>query len=113
MARPLTDERFRLRRSLHVVGLGLGVAAAYYAGAALGLALKLPDATPSVLWPPNAILTAALLLTPRGLWPVVLLSALPPHVALESGEGWPLPLVLALFATNCSEALLAAGDCGG
>jgi signal transduction histidine kinase len=91
-----------------VAALALGVSLAYYGGAALGLALKLPDATPSVMWPPNAILTSFLLLTRPRLWPVVLLAALPPHVALESGAGWPQALVLALYATNCSEALIAA-----
>ncbi|HET9265887.1 MAG TPA: MASE1 domain-containing protein [Vicinamibacterales bacterium] len=85
------------------------VAAAYYAGAVVGLMLKLPEATPSVMWPPNSILTSVLLLTRPAWWPIVLLSALPPHVALESGAGWPTALVLALFATNCGEALMAAG----
>jgi signal transduction histidine kinase/integral membrane sensor domain MASE1 len=94
---------------LKAVSLGLFVAAAYYAGTLVGLALKLPEATPSVMWPPNAILTSVLLLTRQAWWPIVLLSALPPHVALESGAGWPLALVLTLFATNCSEALIAAG----
>ena len=92
-----------------LVGLGVTVCAAYYAGAAVGFALKLPNATPSVMWPPNAILTCALLLTHPRLWPFVLASALPAHIALEAGAGWPMALVLALFATNCIEALLAAG----
>jgi signal transduction histidine kinase/integral membrane sensor domain MASE1 len=97
------------RTPLRLVGLGMFVAAAYYAGAVVGLMLKLPEATPSVMWPPNSILTSVLLLTRPAWWPIVLLSALPPHVALESGAGWPTTLVLALFATNCSEALMAAG----
>ena len=99
----------RARGVFRIVGLSAFVAAAYYAGAVVGLALKLPEATPSVMWPPNSILTSVLLLTRPAWWPVVLLSALPPHVALESGAGWSTALVLALFATNCSEALLAAG----
>ena len=33
------------------------VCGGYYAGTELGLLLRLPGATPSVLWPPNAILT--------------------------------------------------------
>jgi signal transduction histidine kinase/integral membrane sensor domain MASE1 len=94
---------------LKLVGLGLFASTAYYVGALVGLALKLPDATPSVMWPPNSILTSVLLLSRPAWWPIVLLSALPPHVALETGAGWPTPLVLSLFATNCSEALMAAG----
>jgi integral membrane sensor domain MASE1 len=37
------------------------VAAGYYVGVQIGLALTFPGVTTSVLWPPNAILTAALL----------------------------------------------------
>ncbi|HXE81203.1 MAG TPA: MASE1 domain-containing protein, partial [Vicinamibacterales bacterium] len=92
-----------------VLCVGVTSAALYYAGITIGLALKLPNATPSVLWPPNALLTAVLLLTSKRLWPVVLVSVLPVHVWLETAAGWPLGLVLTLWVTNCSEALLAAG----
>lgn len=98
-----------MARALRLVCLGVTVGTAYYAGSVLGLVLKLPDATPSVMWPPNAILTSVLLLTPARIWPVALLSALPAHVALQTAAGWPLGLVIALFGTNCSEALMAAG----
>ncbi|MGH9253781.1 MAG: MASE1 domain-containing protein [Vicinamibacterales bacterium] len=81
--------------------------AAYYLGAEIGLVLRLPPATPSVLWPANAILTALLLLTPPRRWWLVLLGALPAHFLVELGT-WPWTLVSALFVTNCSEALLAA-----
>src|SRR3989441_800075 len=85
------------------------VCAAYYVGANIGFILRFPSATPSVMWPPNAILTATLLLTPPRRWWVYLLAALPAHLVAEGlGAGWPAPLVLGLFATNCSEALVAA-----
>ena len=110
VVKSIAVEDVRSARSLlRLVTLGVFVGAAYYAGAVVGLALKLPDATPSVMWPPNSILTSVLLLTRPAWWPIVLLSALPSHVVLESGVGWPTSLVLALFATNCSEALIAAG----
>jgi PAS domain S-box-containing protein len=89
------------------LALPLLVCAAYFLAAVVGLSLRLPPSTPSVVWPPNAILATALLFAPVRLWWVVLLSALPAHVALESGA-FPLPLVFAFFVTNCSEALLAA-----
>jgi hypothetical protein len=41
------------------------VSVAYYLGAKLGFALTLRPQPVSVLWPPNSILLAALLLTPR------------------------------------------------
>src|SRR5439155_8105163 len=84
------------------------VAVGYYAGANLGFMLSLPAATPSVLWAPNTILTAALLLSPPRWWWLYLLAALPAHLAAQLGMAWPLPLVLALFVTNCSQALIAA-----
>ncbi len=84
------------------------VAAGYYLGAQIGLALTFPPATTSVLWPPNAILTAALLMVPPRMWWVCLAGALPVHILLEIDAGFSAPLVALLFVTNCSEALLAA-----
>jgi signal transduction histidine kinase/integral membrane sensor domain MASE1 len=89
--------------------LFLAVATAYYLGARVGFVLRFPPATTSVLWPPNAILTAALVLaTPRRFW-LVILAALPAHVLVEAQAGFPAPLIASLFATNCLEAVLAAG----
>jgi PAS domain S-box-containing protein len=61
------------------------------------------------LWPPNAILLAALLLTPTRIWPFVLLGALPAHLLVELASGIPLPMVLSWFVSNCSEAVIGAG----
>ena len=85
----------------------LAVAVAYYVGAQLGFILRFPPTTPSVLWPPNSILTATLLLTPVRRWWHYLLAALPAHLAAELPVLPPL-LVIGLFATNCVEALVAA-----
>jgi len=94
---------------LSTAGVLLASGAAYYLGSLLGLALRLTPAPPSILWPPNALLTAALLLTSPSRWPIVLLGALSAHVVAQLSAGRPLPLVLALFVTNCAEALIAAG----
>ena len=83
------------------------VCLAYYVGAHLGLILRFPPATPSVMWPPNAILTATLLLAAPRRWWIYLLAAFPAHLAAELGA-LPTSLVLGLFVTNCSEALIAA-----
>jgi len=91
----------------HPAATALLVGVAYYAGANLGLVLRLPPATPSVLWPPNTILTAALLMSPPRHWWRYLFAALPAHLLAEVGV-WPLTLVLAFFVTNCSQALIAA-----
>ena len=91
-----------------VAATAILVAVAYYVGAKAGLVLRLPPSTPSVIWPPNSILTATLLLTPPRRWWIYLLAALPAHLAAELPVAWPTPLVLGLFGTNCSEALIAA-----
>ncbi len=87
----------------------LVVAMAYYLGAKLGFALTLRPAPISTLWPPNSILLAGLLLTPTRWWWAVLLAALPAHLAIELQSGFPAPLVLGWFVSNCSEALIGAG----
>jgi signal transduction histidine kinase/integral membrane sensor domain MASE1 len=84
------------------------VAAFYYAGAQIGLALTFPPATTSVLWPPNAILTAALLMVRPRLWWLCLAAALPVHILLLIDAGFSARLLGLLFVTNCSEALIAA-----
>jgi len=66
-----------------VLRVMLIVAVAYYLGARLGLALTMHPQPVSTLWPPNAILLAALLLTPPRIWPFVLLGALPAHLFVE------------------------------
>ncbi|MFI5178057.1 MAG: ATP-binding protein [Vicinamibacterales bacterium] len=94
---------------LALVGIGLGLAVAYYLASQVGLRLRLPSVTPSVLWPPNAVLTSALLLSRPRRWPLLLLAVLPAHLVVQLPTGWPLPLILTLFVTNCLEAVLAAG----
>jgi two-component system sensor kinase FixL len=91
-----------------ILATALLVSVAYYLGANVGFILRFPPATPSVLWPPNSILTATLLLSSPRRWWIYLLAAFPAHLAAELGALWPVSLVLLLFATNCSEALLAA-----
>src|SRR5262245_6261362 len=91
-----------------IVATALLVSVAYYVGANVGFILRFPPATPSVLWPPNSILTATLLLSPPRRWWIYLLAAFPAHLAAELGTVSPVSLALLLFVTNCSEALVAA-----
>jgi signal transduction histidine kinase/integral membrane sensor domain MASE1 len=87
----------------------VAVAVAYYVGVQIGLALTFRPATTSVLWPPNSLLTAALLLVPVRHWWVCLGAALPVHFLVEIGAGMAPELVALLFLTNCVEAVIAAG----
>ncbi len=96
------------RVSGRLVAGALLVACAYAAGAWIGFALTFPPTTPSVLWPPNSILTVVFLVSPVARWWVYLLAVLPAHVLIEWTAGLPLALVGSLFVTNCSEAVMAA-----
>ena len=88
----------------------LAVAAAYYGGAKLGLALTFSPLPISVLWPPNSILLAALLIAPLRLWWLILAAAFPAHLLAELGGEVPAAMVLCWYASNVAEALI--GACG-
>ena len=89
--------------------IGLCVFAGYYLGAKIGFALTFGPYPVSVLWPPNSILVAALLLTPPRIWWFVLLAAFPAHCATQLQNHVPPLMILCWFISNCSEALVGAG----
>ena len=97
------------QRQITLPAVALATCGGYYLASLIGLALTMPPATTSMLWPPNAVLTAALLLTQPRRWAFVLLPVLPVHVVIQYGTGWPFSMILALFVTNCLEAMIAAG----
>jgi signal transduction histidine kinase/integral membrane sensor domain MASE1 len=70
--------------------------------------LKAPDSPIHVLWPPNAFLMAAFILSPRRRWPLYLAVLLPVHLAVQLGQGLPLAASLGWFVGNTGEALLGA-----
>jgi PAS domain S-box-containing protein len=86
----------------------LGLAIAYYAGARIGFLLTPREQPVSTLWPPNAIVLAALLLTPPRRWPVLIAAVFPAHLAIELRTGVPIPMVLCWFVSNATEALVGA-----
>lgn len=96
------------RRALQLILTGFLVAVAYYVGANVGFALTFDPHPVSVLWPPNALLLAALILTPARSWWVPILSAFPVHLLIELQSGIPLAMVLGWFVSNCTEALIGA-----
>jgi signal transduction histidine kinase len=98
-----------LRVEPGVLWSALAVAVGYYLAARLGFAFTLQPHPISTLWPPNALLMAALLLTPARSWWVLLAAALPAHLLAELQSGVPLAMVLGWYASNCSEALIGAG----
>ena len=92
-----------------VAGIALSVALAYYLGAKIGFALTFQPHPISVLWPPNSILLAALLLTPVRIWWVILLAAFPAHLAAQLQSNVPPTMILCWFISNSCEALIGAG----
>ncbi|MDB5772204.1 MAG: hypothetical protein JWM42_2578 [Burkholderia sp.] len=84
------------------------VAIGYYCGALIGFALTFEPLPVSVLWPPNSVLVAALLLAPPRQWWLILTFVFPAHLAAELQSGVPMAMLLAWFASNCSEALIGA-----
>src|SRR5437773_8083728 len=93
----------------HLLMTGLWVFAGYYLGCKIGFALTLKPHPISVLWPPNGILVAALLLTPPRSWWVVLLAAFPAHLAAQLQSHVPPLMILGWFVSNCCEAVIGAG----
>src|SRR6266850_2589351 len=71
---PETETQISRARAIgRVAASAVLVGVAYYVGAKVGLVLRLPPAMSSVVWPPNSILTATLLLSsPRRWWPYLL-----------------------------------------
>ena len=102
-SRPRNPSRARTAAVLIFVCVG------YYLGAQVGFALTLRPVPVSTLWPPNALLVAALLLLPTRSWWMVPLAALPAHLVTQHGAGIPPPMILGWFVSNCTEALIGAG----
>jgi PAS domain S-box-containing protein len=86
----------------------LATAIGYYAGAKIGFAFTASDQAISTLWPPNAILLAALLIAPISAWPYIFVALFPAHLAVNWETGVPLPMALCWFVSNSSEALIGA-----
>ena len=89
--------------------IGLCVFVGYYVGAKVGFALTFHPYPVSVLWPPNSILVAALLLTPPRIWWFILLAAFPAHWAAQIQSHVPPFMILCWFVSNSSEAVIGAG----
>src|SRR5215510_8877628 len=93
----------------HLLITGLWVFAGYYLGCKVGFSLTFRPHPVSVLWPPNSVLVAALLLTPPRNWWVVLLAALPAHLAAQLQSQVPPLMILCWFISNSCEAMIGAG----
>lgn len=107
-ATDLSHGRLVNRRVLRYALAALLVGAGYYLGAKIGFALTFQPHPVSTLWPPNSILLATLLLSPRRSWWFFLLAAFPAHLLVQINADIPTSMILCWFVSNCSEALIGA-----
>jgi integral membrane sensor domain MASE1 len=84
------------------------VAVGYYLGALGGFRLRFPSSGISFFWPPPAVLTAALLLGPRGAWRALLPAAFAAHALAHAQNGVPILAWPIQFLANAVQAMLAA-----
>ena len=92
------------RRLVAALVLAIG----YFGGVLVGLALTYPPNPISLLWPANAILLAALLLSPPRTWWLSIAAVFPAHLLAEALLGMPLTMSLCWYLSNVAEALLGA-----
>jgi signal transduction histidine kinase len=90
------------------VQIALLVAILYYAGTKVGIFFKPAGIPISIFWPPNALLLAAFLLTPKRLWWAILAAVLPAHLLAQLPAGVPIARMLGWLVGNTGEALLGA-----
>jgi two-component system sensor kinase FixL len=100
---------WNLRFDFRTIAIGACVFVGYYLGAKIGFALTFQPHPVSVLWLPNSILVAALLLTQPRIWWFVLLAAFPAHCAAELQSHVPQLMILCWFISNSCEAVISAG----
>jgi integral membrane sensor domain MASE1 len=78
------------KRILRTVRAPLLVGISYYVGTRIGFAWTPIGQPNSTFWPANAILLAALFLTPRRTWWILLLAVLPTHMLAQLQAGVPV-----------------------
>jgi PAS domain S-box-containing protein len=98
----------RVRPNIRLALSVLLVCAGYYIGALAGKSLRFPSSNLALIWPPTAILLAALLLAPTRTWWIYLVAAAPVHVLVQAQDGVPFWGVISQLLGNFSQALLAA-----
>jgi signal transduction histidine kinase len=84
------------------------LALAYYLGARVGFAFQAPGTPQSVMWLPNSLLLAALLITPQRQWPMYLAAAFPAQLLVAWESAAPIDTMSLLYLTNCLDAVLGA-----
>ena len=84
------------------------VCTGYYAGTLIAQSLRFPNSHLSLLWPPTAIVLAALLLAPPRLWWIYLVAVSPVHIFVQLQDGVPELGILSQLIGNFGQAVVAA-----
>ena len=114
MSLAIPKDLFKSRAARSVVGLVclaqpvLLVCLGYYAGALIGKALRFPGSHLSLVWPPTAILLAALLMSPPRRWWLYLVAVIPAHVLVQLQDSVPAWGIISQLLGNFGQAVLAA-----
>jgi PAS domain S-box-containing protein len=109
VAASASTNTFKLRTNLPggaavVTAVALGYSICFL----VGTYLKPNNSPISLLWPPNAFLLSALILSPKRRWPLMLMTTLPIQLGIQVSEGVPWMTSLSWFISNCLEALIGA-----
>jgi PAS domain S-box-containing protein len=108
---PIRDaaaNKFFISLNPHLIFAALLTSVGYYVGSLIGFTLTFQPHPVSVLWPPNSILLAALLLTPPRAWGILLLATLPAHIVSQFQSHIPLSMMFCYFISNSCEAIIGA-----
>src|SRR6185437_4175343 len=97
-----------LPSALRWLAVSLAASIGYFFATKLGFAFKFQPYPVSVMWPANAVVLSALLLTPVRVWPLILLFIFPAHVAAQAQGNTPLPMLLSWYVSNSFESVLGA-----
>ena len=90
--------------------LVLLVCVGYYLGTLVGKSLRFPSSHLSLIWPPTAIVMAALLLAPPRKWWLYLLAVSPVHILVQMQDSVPAWGILSQLVGNFGQALLGAAS---
>lgn len=81
----------------------------YYLGTRIGFAFT-PNGQPnSAFWPPNAILLAVFLLTPKEIWWSVFLTVIPAHLLAQLQAGVPVWTSIGCARNQCKRSVSGRG----
>ncbi|HXT11295.1 MAG TPA: PAS domain S-box protein [Candidatus Angelobacter sp.] len=109
-----TNQRFwplkaePLPSALQYLFIGALASAGYFLASKIGAEFTFAPHPISVMWPPNALMMAILLLMPERAWWLMILMTFPAHVAARAQSGVPLGMVLCWFVSNSFEAVCGA-----